>query len=189
MRKLNRKRYTRLHIIRSSWNCMWTLCPWRTNCIKSSSDMREMLTEKAICPGSWPIGSEWNENLNFKLSTILVFLQQNLLPGGDICSETACYRHSFIIQFVGERRSNGNTRAATNWRTEGQKQGAWRKVTTGGSWEEGYLQMSLISELELLPQLQKWHQRCYVVRGKILTTGGVSATLPMEVTLNHNYPR
>jgi hypothetical protein len=52
-----------------------------------------------------------------------------------------------------------------------------------------YLQISLSSELELLPQLQKWHQRCSVECGKILTTGGTSATLPMEVTSNHNYPR
>jgi len=51
------------------------------------------------------------------------------------------------------------------------------------------LQMSLNSELELLPQLQKWHQRCYVACGNRLTTGGTSAALPMEVTLNHNYPR
>ena len=51
------------------------------------------------------------------------------------------------------------------------------------------LQMSLNSELELLPQLQKWRKRCYVACGKRLTTGGTSAALPMEVTLNHNYPR
>ena len=51
------------------------------------------------------------------------------------------------------------------------------------------LQMSLNSELELLPQLQKWRQRCYVACGKRLTTGGRSAVLPMEVTLNHKYPR
>ena len=51
------------------------------------------------------------------------------------------------------------------------------------------LQMSLNSELELLPQLQKWRQRCYVACGKRLTTGGTSAALPMEVSLNHNYPR
>ena len=51
------------------------------------------------------------------------------------------------------------------------------------------LQMSLNSELELLPQLQKWRQRCYVACGKRVTTGGTSAALPMEVTLNHNYPR
>ena len=51
------------------------------------------------------------------------------------------------------------------------------------------LQMSLNSELELLPQLQKWRQRCYVACGKRLTTGGTSAALPIEVTLNHNYTR
>jgi hypothetical protein len=28
-----------------------------------------------------------------------------------------------------------------------------------------YLQMSLSSEFELLPQLQKWRQRCYVACG------------------------
>ena len=50
------------------------------------------------------------------------------------------------------------------------------------------LQMSLNSELELLSQLQKWRQRCYVACGKRLTTGGTSAALPMEVTLSHNYP-
>jgi hypothetical protein len=44
------------------------------------------------------------------------------------------------------------------------------------------LQMSLNSELKLLPQLQKWRQRCYVACGKRLTTGGGSAALPMEVT-------
>jgi hypothetical protein len=49
--------------------------------------------------------------------------------------------------------------------------------------------MSLSSELELLPQLQKWRQRCYVACGKILTTGGTSAALPIEVRSNHNYPR
>jgi hypothetical protein len=37
--------------------------------------------------------------------------------------------------------------------------------------------------------LQKWRQRCYVACGKILTTGGTSAALPVEVTSNHNYPR
>jgi hypothetical protein len=31
--------------------------------------------------------------------------------------------------------------------------------------------------------------RYYVACGKKLTTGGTSATLPVEVTLNHNYPR
>ncbi|PNF22007.1 hypothetical protein B7P43_G17590 [Cryptotermes secundus] len=51
------------------------------------------------------------------------------------------------------------------------------------------LQMSLSSELELLPQLQKRDQRCYVACGKRLTTGGTSAALAMEVTVNHNYPR
>jgi hypothetical protein len=45
-----------------------------------------------------------------------------------------------------------------------------------------YLQMSLSSEIELLPQLQKWRQRCYVACGKILTTGGTSAALPTKVT-------
>jgi hypothetical protein len=49
-----------------------------------------------------------------------------------------------------------------------------------------YLQMPLSSELELLPQLQKWRQRCYAACGKIMTT---DAALPMEVTSNHNYPR
>jgi hypothetical protein len=34
------------------------------------------------------------------------------------------------------------------------------------------LQMSLSSELELLPQLQKWRQRCYVACGKELATNG-----------------
>jgi hypothetical protein len=52
-----------------------------------------------------------------------------------------------------------------------------------------YLQMSLSSELELLPQLKKWRLRCYVACGKILPTGGTSTALPMEVTSNHNYPR
>jgi hypothetical protein len=47
-------------------------------------------------------------------------------------------------------------------------------------------QMSLSSEFELLPQLQKWCHRCYVACGKKLTTGGTSAAL---VTLNRNYPR
>jgi hypothetical protein len=47
-----------------------------------------------------------------------------------------------------------------------------------------WLQMSLSSELELLPQLQKWRQRRYVACGKRLITGGTSAALPMEVTLN-----
>ena len=50
------------------------------------------------------------------------------------------------------------------------------------------LQMSLNSELELLPQLQKWRQRCYVACDR-LTTDGTSAALPMEDTLYHNYPR
>jgi hypothetical protein len=50
-----------------------------------------------------------------------------------------------------------------------------------------YLQMLLSSKLELLPQLPKWRQRCYVACGKILTTGETYATLPMEVTSNHNY--
>jgi hypothetical protein len=38
--------------------------------------------------------------------------------------------------------------------------------------------MSLSCELELLPLLQKWCQRCYLACGKKLTTGGTSASLP-----------
>jgi hypothetical protein len=45
---------------------------------------------------------------------------------------------------------------------------------------------TLSSELELLPQLRKWQQRCYVDCGKDLTAGGTSVTLPMKVTFNHN---
>ena len=45
------------------------------------------------------------------------------------------------------------------------------------------LRMSLNSELELLPQLQKWRQRCYVACGKRLTTGGTSAALPIHWTI------
>jgi hypothetical protein len=39
--------------------------------------------------------------------------------------------------------------------------------------ECSYLQMSLSSELELLPQLQKWRQRCHVACGKIDYRWGV----------------
>jgi hypothetical protein len=46
-----------------------------------------------------------------------------------------------------------------------------------------FLQMSLSSEPELLPQFQKWRQRCYIACGKKLTPA-----LPVEVTLNNNCP-
>jgi hypothetical protein len=41
----------------------------------------------------------------------------------------------------------------------------------------------------VVEQLQKGRQRFYVACGKKLTTGGTSAALSVEVTLNHNYPR
>jgi hypothetical protein len=34
----------------------------------------------------------------------------------------------------------------------------------------------------IIAQLQKWHQRCYVACRKNLATGGMSDTLPVEVT-------
>jgi hypothetical protein len=40
--------------------------------------------------------------------------------------------------------------------------------------------MSFSSELKLMPHLQKWRQRCYVACGKKLTTGGMSAVLPVS---------
>jgi hypothetical protein len=53
-----------------------------------------------------------------------------------------------------------------------------------------HLQMSLSSELELLPvALAEVTPEMLRSVGKILSTGGTSAALSMEVTPNHNYQR